>query len=517
MTTVRSGEDSQATGSLRTEDVGYRQSLRPCQVQMIAIGGVIGTGLFLGAGSRLANAGPGLFIVYAVCGMFTFFILRALGELVMHRPSSGSFVSYAREFFGEKYAFGIGWMYFFHWCMTGIVDITAIATYFHYWRAFQGVPQWVIAFVALMLVLSINMVSVRWFGELEFWVALVKVVALVAFLMAGTVFLVGRFRIQGQETGVSVVEHGGGLFPTGVLPLVMVTTGVVFAYAGVELVGTAAGEAKDTARIMPRAINSIIARIAVFYVGSLVLLALLLPYTSFKAGESPFVTFFSKLGLGGAAALMNVVVLTAAFSSLTAGFYATGRILRSMSTNGSAPAIMFRMSTRGVPFVGILATGAIALFGVALNAVVPEKAFEIVLNVSALGTITCWSVIVLSQLQLWRWSRTGRAVRPTFRLPGSPFTGIATLVFLAGVVTLMATNDDEVQRWAVLTTVLVMVPALVVGWFVARRKMASVARLRMGFIALLPAVAEMRSVGYEDRRQRNAIPPSTAIPDREIK
>ncbi|MFD0364059.1 amino acid permease [Nocardia sp. GCM10030253] len=499
MTAARPAGASQAIGPLQAEDIGYRKSLRPRQVPMIAIGGVIGTGLFLGAGSRLVNAGPGLFIVYAVCGVFTYLILRALGELVTYRPSSGSFVSYAREFFGEKYAFGIGWMYFFHWCMTGIVDITAIATYFHYWQAFQGVPQWVIALIALALVLSINMVSVRWFGELEFWVALVKVAALVTFLVVGTVFLVGRFRIQGRETGFSVVEHSGGLFPTGVLSLVMVTTGVVFAYAGVELVGTAAGEAKNAANIMPRAINSIITQISLFYVGSLVLLALLLPYTTFKAGESPFVTFFSKLGLGGAAALMNVVVLTAAFSSLNAGFYSTGRILRSMSTNGSAPAVASRMSAKGVPFVGILAAGAVALFGVVLNAVVPGKAFEIVLNVSALGTITCWAVIVLSQLRLWRWSRTGRAVRPAFRLPGSPYTGIATLVFLAGVVVLMATNDDEVQRWAVLTTVLVMVPALVGGWFVARKKVVSIERLRAGFTGLLPVVAEGPRAGHEDR------------------
>jgi L-asparagine permease len=498
MTAARPAENSQATGLLQTEDLGYRKSLRPRQVHMIAIGGVIGTGLFLGAGSRLVGAGPGLFIVYAVCGIFTFLILRALGELVMHRPSSGSFVSYAREFFGEKYAFGIGWMYFFHWCMTGIVDITAIATYCRYWQAFQGLPQWVIAFIALALVLCVNMVSVRWFGELEFWVALVKVVALVTFLVVGTVFVVGRLRVQGGETGFGVVEHSGGLFPTGVLPLVMVTTGVVFAYAGVELVGTAAGEAKDTAKMMPRAINSVIARISLFYVGSLILLALLLPYTAFKAGESPFVTFFSKLGFGGAAALMNVVVLTAAFSSLNAGFYSTGRILRSMSSNGSAPAIASRMSANGVPFVGILAAGVVALFGVVLNAVMPGKAFEVVLNVSALGTITCWAVIVLSQLQLWRWSRTGRAERPAFRLPGSPYTGIATLMFLAGVVVLMATNDDEVQRWAVLTTVLVMAPALTVGWFVARTKVVSIARLRAGFTGLLPVVPDRPRADYED-------------------
>ncbi len=484
------GAPATSVDALHAEDAGYHKSLRPRQLQMIAIGGAIGTGLFLGAGSRLASAGPGLFIVYAICGVFVFFILRALGELVLHRPSSGSFVSYAREFYGEKLAFAVGWMYFFHWCMTGIVDITAIATYVHYWGAFEAIPQWTIALIALVLVVAINMVSVKWFGELEFWAALIKVVALVTFLIVGTVFLAGRFDIKGQTTGPSLITDNGGLFPTGVLSLVLVTTGVVFAYAAVELVGTAAGETENPEKVMPRAINSVIARIALFYVGSLVLLALLLPYTAYKSGESPFVTFFAKLGIDGAGSVMNLVVLTAAFSSLNAGLYSTGRILRSMSMNGSAPTIAARMSKSGVPYVGILATGAIALFGVGLNAMVPEKAFEIVINVSALGTIFAWAAIVLCQLQLWRWSKQGKVERPSFRLIGAPYTSIATLMFLVGVVVLMAFSDDEVQRGAVIAMGAIMIPALVGGWFLARGKVLQLAQIRGGHTGQFPVVAE---------------------------
>ncbi|WP_067477299.1 amino acid permease [Nocardia amamiensis] len=491
MTTVRPPAEAPAqAAALEDEDSGYHKSLRPRQLQMIAIGGAIGTGLFLGAGGRLASAGPGLFIVYAICGVFVFFILRALGELVLHRPSSGSFVSYAREFYGEKLAFAVGWMYFFHWCMTGIVDITAIATYVHYWGAFEAIPQWLIALVSLAVVVCINLVSVKWFGELEFWAALIKVVALVAFLIIGTVFLAGRFKVDGQVTGPSVITDNGGLFPSGLLPLVLVTTGVVFAYAAVELVGTAAGEAENPEKIMPRAINSVIARIALFYVGSLVLLALLLPYTAFKNGESPFVTFFSRLGLDGAGSVMNLVVLTAAFSSLNAGLYSTGRILRSMSMNGSAPTIAARMSGGGVPYVGILATGAVALIGVGLNAVVPEQAFEIVLNMSALGTIFAWAAIVVCQLQLWRWSRTGRAERPSFRLIGAPYTSYATLVFLVAVVGLMAFSDDHVQRGAVIAMLVIMVPALVGGWFLARKRVLQIAAVREGVTGQFPVLAE---------------------------
>src|SRR5689334_14551908 len=184
--------------ALMAEDEGYHKGLKPRQLQMIAIGGAIGTGLFLGAGGRLHNSGTGLFLSYAFCGIFVFLILRALGELVLHRPSSGSFVSYAREFLGEKAAFVAGWMYWFNWACTSIVDVTAIALYMHYWAAFQAVPQWTIALIALVVVLSLNMISVKLFGEMEFWAALVKVAALTAFLIVGIVFLAGRFTIKGQ-------------------------------------------------------------------------------------------------------------------------------------------------------------------------------------------------------------------------------------------------------------------------------------------------------------------------------
>lgn len=469
------------------EEEGYHKGLKPRQLQMIAIGGAIGTGLFLGAGGRLASAGPGLFIVYAVCGVFVFFILRALGELVLHRPSSGSFVSYAREFLGEKAAYVAGWMYFLNWAMTAIVDSTAIATYFHFWSSFNAIPQWLIALIALAAVLCLNLISVTLFGELEFWAALIKVVALVTFLVVGTVFLAGRYKVEGQSTGFGMMSDAGGLLPTGLLPLVIVTSGVVFAYAAVELVGTAAGETANPEKIMPRAINSVIARIAVFYVGSLFLLGLLLPYTAFKAGESPFVTFFSKIGLEGAGTIMNVVVLTAAFSSLNAGLYSTGRILRSMSMNGSAPKFTSRMSKGGVPYGGILLTAFIGLFGVLLNGVVPGQAFEIVLNMAALGIIASWGTIVICQIQLYRWSKKGILNRPSFQLWGSPYTGYVTLAFLAAVLVLMG-FDHPIGTWTVATLVLI-IPALIIGWYAVRGRVLAVAQERQGYTGPFPVVA----------------------------
>ena len=464
--------------ALTAEDAGYHKSLSPRQLQMIAIGGAIGTGLFLGAGGRLASAGPGLFVVYGICGVFVFFILRAMGELVLHRPTTGSFVSYAREFLGERAAFVAGWMYFLNWSVTTIVDSTAIAVFFKFWGVFRDIPQWLIALIALAIVLAMNLVSVKLFGEFEFWAALVKVVALITFLVAGTIFLAGRYSVEGNPTGFSVISNSGGLFPVGVLPLVLVTSGVVFAYAAVELVGIAAGETEEPEKVMPRAINSVIARIALFYVGSLFLLALLLPYTAYSASESPFVTFFSKIGIEGAGTVMNLVVLTAAFSSLNAGLYSTGRILRSMAMSGSAPRFTARMSRQGVPYGGILLTASIGLLGVLLNSIVPDQAFEIVLNVASLGILSSWATIIICQLQLFRWSEQGRLTRPSFRMWGAPYTGYLTLAFLLSVLVLMAFNYPV--GTITIGGLVVLIPALIGGWLLVRDRVSAIALERGG-------------------------------------
>ncbi|AJM78380.1 L-asparagine permease [Rathayibacter toxicus] len=478
------------------EQEGYRAGLKPRQLQMIAIGGAIGTGLFLGAGGRLAAAGPSLIVVYAICGVFAYLILRALGELVLHRPSSGSFISYAREFLGEKAAFIAGWMYFLNWAMTAIADVTAVALYVKYWSLFSAVPQWLLALIALAVVLSLNLVSVKVFGELEFWFALIKVTALVIFLVIGIVVLAAGWPLQSGGTtidpGISLWNDNGGLFPGGLIATVLVVQGVVFAYSGVELVGTAAGETAEAEKVIPRAINSVIVRIAIFYVGSVLLLALLLPHTAYSKGQSPFVTFFSALGDGSsgelAGTIMNFVVLTAALSSINAGLYSTGRILRSMALNGSAPRFTGKMNAQGVPFGGILLTAGVTLIGIVLNLFVPAEAFEIVLNMSALGIVTGWGMIILCQMQLQRWAAEGRIRRPSFRMPGAPFTSWLTLVFLAIVVILIALDFPN-GTWTVGVLAVVGVPALVIGWRAARPRILDIAAARDGFTGAYPVIA----------------------------
>ncbi|WP_262700307.1 MULTISPECIES: amino acid permease [Streptomyces] len=450
-------------------DAGYSKSLKARHVNMIAIGGAIGTGLFLGAGGRLKDAGPSLALAYAVCGVFAFLVVRALGELVLHRPSSGAFVSYAREFLGEKGAFVAGWMYFLNWATTGIADITAVATYTHYWGMFTEIPQWVIALIALAVVLTVNLISVKIFGELEFWFAIIKVGALVVFMAIGIFLLVTREQVAGGSTGPSLITDHGGVFPHGVLPMLLVIQGVVFAYASVELVGVAAGETENPEKIMPKAINSIMWRVALFYVGSVVLLSMLLPSGSYSGDESPFVTVLSKIGVPAAGGVMNLVVLTAAMSSLNSGLYSTGRILRSMAMSGSAPRFTGAMSRTHVPYGGILLTSFFCVLGVGLNYVVPSEAFEIVLNFAAIGILSTWAVIMLCHLLFWRRAQAGLVSRPGYRLPGSPYTEIVTLGFLASVLVLMWA-DGGPSRLTVMALPAILV-ALVIGWYAARSRM----------------------------------------------
>ena len=450
------------TAWLDSHEAGYAQGLKPRQVQMIAIGGAIGTGLFLGAGRRLQSAGPALAIVYLVCGLFSFLLLRALGELVMHRPTSGSFVSYAREFMGERGSFVAGWMYYLNWAMTGIVDTTAAALYMKYWSVFGGVPQWVFAFIAMALVGGMNLIAVSWFGEMEFWFSIVKVGALVLFLIIGVVILLTGHHVAGQVPGLQLISENGGIFPHGILPAVIIVQGVVFAYAGIELIGIAAGEAQNVKQVLPRAINSVMYRIALFYVGSVALLVMLMPWTAYHARTSPFVTFFGALGVPGIGTVMNIVVLTAALSSLNSGLYSTGRVLRSLAMGGSAPSLVAKMNKQKVPYAGILVTLVIYFIGVILNYLVPSQVFEIVLNIASLGIVSTWAFIVVCQMMLRRAIKRGEVPAVSFRMPFAPLSSWLTLAFLLAV--LVLTAFDYPDGTFTIAAIPVVAVLLLIGW-----------------------------------------------------
>ena len=446
-------------------DEGYEKGLSKRQVTMIAIGGAIGVGLFLGAGGRMASSGPALVLSYAACGVIAFLLMRALGELVIYRTSSGSFVSYAREFYGHKFAYVAGWMYILNWMATGIAEITAVATYVLRWA--PDLPQWIPALIALMVVVAVNMLSVKAFGEFEFWAALLKVTALVAFLVIGIGLVATSANIGGNTAGVGNLVNNGGFFPEGWLAPLLVTQGVIFAYASIELVGIAAGETKNPEQVIPRAVNAVVYRIAIFYVGSVLLLAMLLPYTEYQAGESPFVTVFGRLGIPWIGDAMNVIVLTAALSSCNSGLYSTGRILRSLAADGEAPAFTAKMNRNHVPYGGILLVASVYVLGVVLNYFVPSSAFEIALSVAALGVIWTWAVIFLCQLRLRQQINSGELEPTKFPMPGYPWTAWVGLISLAGIVGLMALTHDG-RLVLALGPLIALV--LVAGWYIGPRR-----------------------------------------------
>jgi L-asparagine permease len=461
LTTARAEEEP--TGS----DAGYQKTLANFQIQMIAFGGAIGVGLFLGSAGALHRSGPGLVFAYALAGISAFFVMRALGELVLYRPTSGSFVVYAREFIGPWAGYACGWMYWLNWAMTGVAELTAVGIYMHYWV--PGLPQWLSALVALGVLLAANIVSVKVFGQLETWFALCKVLAIVVFLAVALALLLTHAGVGEYHAGWGNVSHYGGMFPKGTWAVLLSLQSVVFAYAAIELVGITAGETAEPRKIVPKAVRAVVWRIAVFYVGSIGLLVLVLPWTVYHEGESPFVTVFSMLGVPAVGGVMNFVVLTAALSSTNSGLYSTGRILRALAERHEAPRYVSRMNKRGVPYGGIMLTSAVYLAGVLLNLVVPSRAFDIATSTAALGVLATWATILVCQAQLKARSELPDSdlPRPSFRMPGSPWTNYLTLVFLAGVLVLMGASKDERP---VLALVPVIVLVLWVGWKAIKRR-----------------------------------------------
>ena len=428
--------------SLNAEQVGYKQTLGRRHVQMIAIGGAIGTGLFLGSASRLHSTGPALLFSYAFVGVIAFFLMRALGELVLHRPTSGAFVSYMREFYGERWAFVTGWMYWLTWALTGIAELSAVGLYVQYW--FPLMPTWATVLIALAVVLVINLLSARAFGEFEFWAAIAKVGAIVIFLAVGLVVVIGGFNVGNHQAGFhNLWSNPGGFWPASGdynwYGPILVMSGVVFAYAAIEMVGVAAGEMADSTREVPKAVNAVIYRIAIFYCGSILLLVSMLPTTEFKSGTSPFVTIFDRMGLSWISAVIQAVLIVAALSSLNSGLYSTGRVLRSLGMSKQAPAFTLKMSASGVPWAGIVMTSVVYVFGAVLNALAPD-AFEIALEAAAIGVIFTWATIFLCQLRLRSLVNRGVLQASPFQMPGHPYTSIIGLVFLGLVIVGLAVS-----------------------------------------------------------------------------
>ncbi|MGQ4515702.1 amino acid permease [Streptomyces sp. DW26H14] len=407
---------------------------------MIAIGGAIGVGLFMGAGANIAQAGPSIILMYAVAGVVIFFIMRALGELLLYRPVSGAFASYAREFLGPFYGYATGWTYWLMWVVTAMAELTAAAIYVHFW--WPGIPQWLSALAFLVVLFGVNLISVRVFGEVEFWFSMVKVTAIVGMIVIGLGVLTFGFSAAGGAASPDNLWAYGGFFPHGVGSSLMTLQGVMFAYVAVELVGVAAGESADLRRILPRAINTLPWRILVFYVGSLAVILAVVDWSEFSSGVSPFVYAFQKIGIPLAAGIVNFVVLTAALSSCNSGMYSTGRMLRGLAADRHAPRAFGRLNARRAPALGTAVSVALMGVGVVLNYLVPRDAFGYVTSVATACGIWTWSVILLCHIRYRRAVVRGRLPASAFPAPGGTVFSWVALAFLAFVTCLIAYDSE---------------------------------------------------------------------------
>ncbi|WP_405459324.1 amino acid permease [Streptomyces sp. NBC_00101] len=436
---IDSGQPGRDAADAHGNGEGYQRALGSRQIQMIAIGGAIGTGLFLGAGKAIAKAGPSLVLAYALAGLVIFLIMRALGELLMYRPVSGSFSEYAREFVGPFAGFVTGWTYWLFWVVTGITEVTAGAQYMTYWF---DIPQWVSALFFTLVLYGVNLISVKLFGELEFWFSMVKVTAIVGMILICAGILTLGFSDAGDTASVTHLWADGGFFPHGISGTLTTLQIVMFAFLAVELVGVTAGESKDPKTVLPKAINTVPWRIAVFYVGALIMILSVVPWTEFQPDVSPFVAAFEKMGLGIGAGIVNFVVLTAALSSCNSGMYSTGRMLRDLALNGQGPRAFTRLTRSGTPLIGTTFSAALMLVGVWINYQWPGKAFTYVVSFATISGMWAWIMILVCQLRYRARADRGELPRSTFRTPGSPYTGVFALAFIGMVIVMMAVDED---------------------------------------------------------------------------
>jgi D-serine/D-alanine/glycine transporter len=408
-------------------------------VQLIAIGGAIGTGLFLGAGKSIHLAGPSILFAYIITGLICFLIMRALGELLLSNLNYHSFVDFVRDYLGDMPAFITGWTYWFCWVSIAMADLTAVGLYTQYW--FPNVPQWMPGLIALVILLCMNLATVKLFGEMEFWFALIKVIAILALIIMGVIMIIKGFTTDSGAASFTNLWGHDGMFPNGINGFILSFQMVVFAFVGIELVGLTAGETANPEKVLPKAINSIPIRIIIFYIGALAVIMSVYPWDAINPSESPFVQVFVAVGIAAAAGIVNFVVLTSAASACNSAIFSTSRMVYSLGKEKNAPEKLGKLNARKVPTNALFFSTAVILISVALNYVMPEGVFTLITSISTVCFIFIWGITVISHLK-YRKTRPDLAKANKFKMPLYPFSNYLILAFLAFVLVVLAIAED---------------------------------------------------------------------------
>lgn len=452
-----------------TRDGGdhLERNLTNRHIQLISIGGAIGTGLFMGSGKTISLAGPSVIFVYAIIGFFLYFVMRAMGEMLLSNLHYKSFADFAADLIGPWAGFFVGWTYWFCWIVTGVADIVAITGYVSFW--WPDLALWIPALATIVLLLVLNLPSVKAFGELEFWFAIIKIVAIAALVVVGTVMVARGFVApNGAVAQVSNLWNDGGMFPQGFMGFVAGFQIAVFAFVGIELVGTTAAEAKDPEKTLPRAIRAIPIRVMLFYIGALVAIMMVTPWREMVPGQSPFVSMFALAGLGIAASVVNFVVLTSATSSANSGIYSTSRMVYGLSQEGDAPAMFGKLSRRHVPVNALLFSCIFLLSSLVLlfSGETVLAAFTLVTTISALLFMFVWTMILVSYIA-YRKKRPELHAASKFKMPGGVPMCWVVLAFFGFLIWALTQQADTLQALIVTP---VWFAALGVAWFFVRRQ-----------------------------------------------
>ena len=408
-------------------------------VQLISIGGAIGTGLFLASGRSIAIAGPSVLLAYALVGMFVFFIMRSLGELLLSNLNCHSFVELAHKYLGRRWAFVTGWTYWFCWITVAMSDLTAVGMYMKYW--FPSMPQWVPALLMLIFLMVLNLLSVKLFGEIEFWLALIKVVAIVALIGVGLFMIITHMKTgNGQTASFANLYRDGGFFPHGFSGFILSFQLAVFSFTGVELVGLTAGETKDPEQTLPKAINNIPIRILLFYIGSLAVIMAVQPWNIIDPSKSPFVTVFSSIGITAAASVVNFVVLSSAASACNSALFSTSRMLYGLAKDNNAPKTFAKLSQTSTPAMALIASSVVVGITVILNYIMPNGVFELISGISTVCFLFIWAIIVVCHMKFLKVTKPED--RPQFKLKGAKVLNWVSLAFIALIVVICAVLES---------------------------------------------------------------------------
>ncbi|TWM34983.1 putative transport protein YifK [Bacillus paralicheniformis] len=416
-----------------------KRGLGARHIQMIALGGTIGVGLFMGSSSTIKWTGPSVLLAYAICGIFIFFIMRAMGEMLYIEPSTGSFATFGHQYIHPLAGYMTAWSNWFQWVIVGMSEIIAVGEYMKYW--FPDLPAWIPGIIAMAILGGANLVSVKSFGEFEFWFAMIKIVTIVLMIAAGLGIIFFGFGNGGQAIGFSNLWSHGGFFTGGFSGFFFALSLVIAAYQGVELIGITAGEAKDPQNTLRHAIQSIIWRILIFYIGAIFVIVTVYPWDELNAIGSPFVSTFAKVGITAAAGIINFVVITAAMSGCNSGIFSAGRMLYTLGVNGQAPKFFTKISRNGVPLYGTIAVLIGLAIGVVLNYIAPPNIFVYVYSASVLPGMIPWFVILLSHIG-FRKAKGAEIDKHPFKMPFAPVTNYLTIGFLLMVLVGMWFNND---------------------------------------------------------------------------